>query len=164
MKLLCSEQSDSAKKKLVNRTYQMEGINNLIHLSGPFTGISSGKNVKPMFVSTLESMQRPFTVAKVSLVFQTFHSRWRNLPERGFDYGLFHVGAVRLIPLVGQSRLAIHKSIDRAQAHNRFAHLHRVDRNMPVAIVIMWTWSIWKRNRECLLGIDVFSPLHLFLG
>ena len=151
---------------LMSRVDYLERIDDPLHVRWTLSFVARAENVKE-FVAAVEAMKDSLTRLGAALIFQSLQPLEGNLLERSLHNWLALIAvALRLVPQVGQSRVAVHQPVDNAKSKDApIFQADRINMGMAVATVIVGGSRGRQRDAKAVVGINVRSPLlFLLLG
>ncbi len=150
----------------MSRVDHLERVDDPFHVRRTLSFVARAEDVEE-FVAALEAMKDSLTRLGAGLIFQSLQPVEGNLLERSFYNWLALIaGALRFVPQVGQSGVAVHQPVDNTKTKDApIFQADRINMGMAVATVIVGG----SRGRQCdakaVVGINVRSPLlFLLLG
>ena len=149
---------------LMSRVDYLERIDDPLHVRRTLPFVARAENVKE-FVAAVEAMKDSLTRLGAGLIFQSLQPVEGNLLERSLHNWVALIAvALRLVPQVGQSGVAVHQPVDNAKTKDApIFQADRINMDMAVANLIVGGSRGRQRDAKAVVGINVRSPLRFLL-
>ena len=148
----------------MSRVDHLERIDDPLYVRRTLSFVARAEDVKE-FVAAMEAMKDSLTRLGAGLIFQSLQPAQGNLFERSLHNWLALIAvALRLVPQLGQSVVAVHQPVDNAKTKDApIFQADRIHMGVAVATVIVGSSRGRQGDAKAVVGINVRSPLLLLL-